>query len=199
MASRRSSQVFGVPPEIVEQLAEYDAEFYGDHQPLSDTESDSNVVAPAQQADLGEQEEVYSESGEEAEPIVTAPADAADDTLFQEIRERVVALIAAGCGCDSGSTNHYSLFSPERMEKFMYDFRQLDKPQRKSFVLASLSACYRSGTVHHSRAAAEATGRTRSSYVYAALSEVICQSAYLELLSLSHHTLKSLQNQVKES
>ena len=107
--------------------------------------------------------------------------------------------------CHDGTVNHYDQFHNimQKAQKFVFDFQQLTKSQRKSYVLASLAACHRSSATerqHQQEAAcpADVDKDARSWYCYAVLGEVVCKTVYMDMHSLSKHTIASLQKQVKE-
>ena len=199
---RRSQQLHGVPPALAQELAAIDEEFYGSDGSSDSDDSDQPMAKRARGARERE-DEYFSDSGEdsgEQSGSGSSEGDAADDDGYQQVCGKLQNLVEAGCGC--GKTNHFAIIEEPKAQKFMFDFLQLGKAQRKSYALASLSACYRTSATERHHGAAEAAGEegpvTRKSYSYGILGHTVCRTTYMEMLGLSKHTLESLQKQVKE-
>ena len=182
---RRSQQLHGVPPALAQELAAIDEEFYGSDGSSDSDDSDQPMAKRARGARERE-DEYFSDSCEDlGEPprSGSSEGDAADDDGYQQVCGKLQNLGEAGCGC--GKTNHFAIIEEPKAQKFMFDFLQLGKAQRKSYALASLSACYRTSATERHHGAAEAAGEegpvTRKSYSYGILGHTVCRTTYLEM------------------
>ena len=138
-------------------------------------------------------DECYSDSSEPSDGSNASNTE--EDSAYLQVCDKFQNLLDGECGCCEGKTNHYRQLNTQTAQKFMFDFLQLTKNQRKSYTLASLAACYRTSPTEWQHGAAGASGaagqETRKWYCYAVLGKVICKTAFMEMHGMTKHTIES--------
>ena len=182
---RRKSLVYcGAEEEDVEALREHDASFYGFSEAAVSSESPDTTsgsesddgCSSVKQVDYGsDDDEVYSEGGDESS--IANPDELQRGHFFAMIRDAK----SSGCKC---YTNHWQELNTDQLETLMMNIASMTKMKRKQYILGELAA-----SAKPTQSDAFIRGVTVS---YRVLGKSVCRDVFLEVHQISRTILKSL-------
>ena len=189
-AQRLSISFCTLPDEDVEQLRAADLDFYGsDSSGWSDSSADDNELPPAKRtresAAAASSSSVALEAESESDDTEASSASGYGDADRGYISAKIRDLQKLGCGCTG--KNHQLAIPANSMEELMYSLERGTKRDKKIFIMGELSAGWREPTA----------GARRRNFVYRVLGHEVCRRAFSEIVSLSRHSLWSLQEFVE--